>query len=430
ELARAGLLGFFGAGGLSHAEIEAAIGQIAAQVPSGASWGSNLLHHPMHPVREEKLVDLYLGQKVRYVSAAAYVGVTEALVRYRCHDIHEANGRVVTPNHLFAKVSRLEVAQKFLAPSPLVLLENLLEKGALNEEQVRLARNIPLAEDIIAEGNSGGHTDRQPTALLLGTLQQLRDRIAEGESYSTIPRVGCAGGIGTAATAWGAFAMGADFVTTGSINQTAVEAGTSDIVKAMLCEADFQDVAMGIAPDRFEMGATVQVLSRATMYAPRSQQLYRLYRDFPSLEAIDQPTKTKIERQIFRRPLSEVWEQARQYWVQKDPAMVEQAGHDPHHQMALTFRWYLTMSSRWARSGHEDRQRDFQIWCGPALGAFNAWAQEGPLETQQARRVVTMAEAIMNGATAHGRVAAARTMGLRLPRHVDAVPCTNWGHLA
>ena len=43
------------------------------------------------------------------------------------------------------------------------------------------------------------------------------------------------------------------------------------------------------------------------------------------------------------------------------------------HRMALVFRWYLGKSSRWAISGESARRADYQIWCGPAMGAFNAW---------------------------------------------------------
>ena len=36
--------------------------------------------------------------------------------------------------------------------------------------------------------------------------------------------------------------------------------------------------------------------------------------------------------------------------------------------MALVFRWYLGMSSRWAIEGSVERRSDYQIWCGPAQG--------------------------------------------------------------
>src|SRR5438552_1506171 len=59
--------------------------------------------------------------------------------------------------------------------------------------------------------------------------------------------------------------------------------------------------------------------------------------------------------------------------------------------MALTFRWYLGLSSRWANAGEPTRQVDYQVWCGPAMGAFNEWAKGSFLERPEKRRVVTVA---------------------------------------
>ena len=33
-------------------------------------------------------------------------------------------------------------------------------------------------------------------------------------------------------------------------------------------------------------------------------------------------------------------------------------------KMSLVFRWYLGLSSRWARQGEVSRKKDFQIWSG------------------------------------------------------------------
>ena len=244
----------------------------------------------------------------------------------------------------------------------------------LTEEQVALARHVPMAEDITAEADSGGHTDRRPLVVLLPVLQRLRDKIATEQGYAMRPRIGAAGGIGTPGATWAAFALGADYVLTGSVNQATVEAGTSRLAKEMLAEAAFTDVDTGPAPDMFEIGAQVQVLSRGSMYARRAQRLYDLYRDHASMDEIPPAEREKLEKQIFRAPLAEVWDGTRKYWLERDPAQIERADKDPRHQMALTFRWYLGMTSRWARSGEPDRQRDFQMWCGPAMGAFNAWA--------------------------------------------------------
>jgi trans-AT polyketide synthase/acyltransferase/oxidoreductase domain-containing protein len=66
--------------------------------------------------------------------------------------------------------------------------------------------------------------------------------------------------------------------------------------------------------------------------------------------------------------------------------------------MALMFRWYLGLSSRWANAGIAERQVDYQIWCGPAMGAFNEWVKDSLLEAPENRNVVSVALNILYGA--------------------------------
>ena len=219
-------------------------------------------------------------------------------------------------------------------------------------------------------------------------------------------------GLGTPDAIWGAFSMGADYVLTGSVNQSCVEAGTSETAKQMLKEAAFTDVSSGPAPDMFEIGAKVQVLSRGSMYAQRAQRLYDIYKRYDSIEDIPQKERAKIEKQMFKRDLDEVWQGTREYWSGRDPAQVERADKDPHYKMALTFRWYLGMTSRWARMGEADRKRDFQVWCGPSMGGFNAWVDGTALDPIGSRRVADVADALMKGAAGQARVSMARSAGL------------------
>jgi hypothetical protein len=66
--------------------------------------------------------------------------------------------------------------------------------------------------------------------------------------------------------------------------------------------------------------------------------------------------------------------------------------------MALVFRTYLGLASLWAKRGDAARQIDYQIWCGPAMGAFNAWAKESCLEKIERRYVADMAINLLYGA--------------------------------
>src|SRR5690606_35572093 len=107
----------------------------------------------------------------------------------------------------------------------------------------------------------------------------LRDRIVAERGYDRPVRVGAAGGIAAPASVAAAFAMGAAYVLTGTVNQACVEAGTSPMVREMLAEAGANDVGMAPASDMFEGGVKVQVLKRGTLFAQRGEKLYALYRD-------------------------------------------------------------------------------------------------------------------------------------------------------
>ena len=123
-MAQAGLLAFYGSGGVPVPAVEEALVRVAAEAGEGA-WGFNLLHNPVEPAVEEQTVDLYLKHGVRRVSASAYMGLSPAVVRYRATGMRLVDGQVVAPNHVFAKVSRPEVAERFLRPPPGDLLADL-----------------------------------------------------------------------------------------------------------------------------------------------------------------------------------------------------------------------------------------------------------------------------------------------------------------
>ena len=169
--------------------------------------------------------------------------------------------------------------------------------------------------------------------------------------------------------------MGAAYVVTGSVNQSCVEAGTSDAVRRMLAQAQQADIAMAPAADMFEMGVKVQVLKRGTLFAMRAAKLYELYRAHESLDRLPDAERANLEKTIFRAPLEEIWQQTKEFFAKRDPSRIERAERDPKQKMALVFRWYLGMSSQWANQGEPARTVDYQIWCGPAMAAFNDWVR-------------------------------------------------------
>jgi PfaD family protein len=408
----AGMLGFFGAAGLSLDRIESALVRVR-QTLGERPFGFNLIHSPGEQAHESATVDLYLRSGVRLAEASAFLDLTPHVVRYRLTGIRQdADGQVITPNRVIAKVSRVEVASKFFAPAPEKFVRDLVAGGHLTAEQAELARRVPVAQDVTVEADSGGHTDNRPAITLLPTILAVRDRLQEQQRYATPLRVGLGGGIATPASAAAAFAMGAAYVVTGSVNQACVESGSSDAVRQMLAEAGQADVAMAPAADMFEMGVKVQVLKRGTMFPMRAAKLYELYRAHPSLDALPDAERSQLEKNLFRVPVGEVWRQTREFFLKRDRAQVPKAEADPKHKMALVFRWYLGQSSRWANAGVPDRKIDYQIWCGPAMGAFNEWAKGSFLEQPANRTVVTVALNLLYGAAITLRQAQLRAQGL------------------
>jgi PfaD family protein len=414
-ISRAGMLGFFGAAGLAPATVEANIDRISRNLGE-APFGFNLIHSPNEPDLEATVADLYLRKGVRLVEASAYLDLTLPIVRYRLHGIRRnPDGRIVTTNRVIAKVSRVEVASKFLSPAPAAMVRELVSRGALTPDQAELATRIPVAQDLTAEADSAGHTDNRPAITLLPTMLALRDRLQAQYGYDSAPRVGAAGGISTPAAAAAAFAMGAAFVLTGSVNQACRESGSSDTVRAMLAEAEQADCIMAPAADMFEMGVKVQVLKRGTMFAMRAAKLYELYRTRDSLDTIPPAERATLEKTVFRLPLEQVWQQTEEFFRRRDPKQLERAARDAKHKLALVFRWYLGQSSRWANAGEPTRKIDYQVWCGPAMGAFNEWVKGSFLEKWENRRVVTVALNILYGAAVLTRANALRVQGVQLP---------------
>jgi PfaD family protein len=183
----------------------------------------------------------------------------------------------------------------------------------------------------------------------------------------------------------------------------------------MLCRADVADVAMAAAADMFEMGVKVQVLKRGSLFSTRSQRLYALYRAHTGLEDIPANVRAELEKDVFREPIDAIWQRTRTYFMQAAPAEIERAERDSKHRMALVFRWYLFMSAQWAREGDQTRTSDYQIWCGPALGAFNTWVKGTFLETPAARTVAQIGLNLLEGAAVITRAQQLRAIGVDVP---------------
>ncbi|WP_430754837.1 ACP S-malonyltransferase [Magnetovirga frankeli] len=391
DVAKSGMLAFFGTGGLPPQTIEEAVIHLQREL-AGRTFGVNLLCN----AAEEAVVDILLRHRVRCVEAAAFIQMTPALVKYRLLGLRrDARGETVSDHLVLAKLSRSEVATHFLSPAPEPLVRQLLARGEISAEQAELAAHYPMADHICAEADSAGHTDQANIYALLPSICRLRDRMVAEKGYSRTICVGAAGGIGTPEAAAAAFILGADFILTGSINQCTLEAATSELVKDLLQQANVQDTDYAPAGDMFELGAKVQVLRRGVFFPARANKLYALYRHHESLDEIAPKTREQIEQGYFKISFAEIYEQLKGVYPAEE---IRRAEENPKHKMALVFGWYFWASSRFALQGVTERKVDFQIHCGPAMGAFNQWVKGSELEPWRKRHAGDIGRRIMAGA--------------------------------
>ncbi|MBP2630736.1 MAG: PfaD family protein [Firmicutes bacterium] len=394
KMGKAGMMGYLGTGGLQLDEIEQAIESIQHQLSADESYGINLLHNPANPDKEEQTVDIFLKHGVKKIEAAGFLNVTPALVKYRAKGLsRNLQGEVLISQKVMAKVSRPEVASEFLTPAPEQIVSKLLEDSKITREEADLLKKIPMADYICVEADSGGHTDGGVAYTLMPAMLKLRDGMMKKYQYAKKVGIGAAGGIGTPSAAAAAFVLGADFILTGSINQCTIEAATSDSVKDLLQQMNVQDTEYAPAGDMFEIGAKVQVLKKGLFFPARANKLYELYRKYNSLDEIDEKTKKQIQEKYFNKSFEEVYDDVKKFYP---PHEIEKAERNPKHKMALIFRWYFGYSSRLALKGDEKCRVDYQIHCGPALGAFNQWVKETPLENWRNRHVDEIAKKMMS----------------------------------
>lgn len=410
--AKGGALGIFGSTGLAPALVEDAVVALKRELKD-KSFGACLIHTPHDPTWEESVLEIYLKHQVRLVEASAFMQLTPSLVRYRLTGARRLpDGTIEIPNRIMAKVSRVELARRFFSPPPPKLVKSALDKGWITADEAALAPEIPMAGDLTAEADSGGHTDFRPALPLWTAMVNEAQLYTNKFNYPTPLRVGAAGGIGTPWSVLAAAEIGVAYVLTGSVNQSCLESGLAPAGRELLGKAGQTDVVAAPAADMFEMGARVQVLKFGTLYAMRSQKLSETYRQYGSLEEIPATEKEFFETKVFRQSLEDTWTQTRKFFLSCDPSQVNRAEADPKYKMALVFRWYLGQSTRWAIAGLEERRPDWQINCGPAQGAFNEWAKGSYLEAVENRKVMDVAVNLLYGATVIRRRNLAVLMGV------------------
>ena len=395
RMARARLLSFFGTKGLTLPQIEKAIRYIKSGLDGTMPYGMSIWHQADDPARERELIDLLIDHGIKCVEASSYIGLSEAIVYYRVKGIHlDEKRRAIAGNRLLVKVSRPETAQLFLQPPPKEIVDKLLAAGAISPTQAAMAGSVPMADDICAETDGAGPTARRSPLTLFPALRLLREEVLKQQSYTSIPRLGISGGIGTPEAAAASFLVGADFILTGSVNQCTIEAGISDTAKEMLQEMNVQDTDYVPGGEMFEFGAKIQVLKKGIFFPARAGKLYELYKQYGSIDEIDRKDRAQLEDRYFKSPLETVYQHLED---RNDKDGNRPGGQNQKHKMALIFKSYFSKSIRAALDGSPDKL-DYQIHTSAALGAFNQWVKATPLKEWKYRHPDEIAWLLMEGA--------------------------------
>ena len=415
RMGNVGMLGFFGTHGLPLEQVKKGIAAIRRALDGGREFGMNLSAGP----GQTTLVDLFLEQDISCIEASGFVGVSPELVKYRAAGMgKDPNHPGMPRNRIIAKLSRPEVAEHFLRPPQSKILDHWVATGDISVGQAAMARQFPMADALCVTADCGGRTDRGTLVNLLPMMIGLRNRVKQDVGYDTEVFVGAAGGIGTPEAAAAAFVLGADFILTGSINQCTPEAGTSDRVKAMLQRINIQDTTYAPSSDGFEMGATVQVISKSLFFPVRANTLFALYQHYDSLEEIPEKMLRQlgdkyfgngaeiissfsssplmerggggevngqvIQDRFFNSSVESVDEKLLRYFTMEE---INRVRNNPKREMAMIFKWYLENAVSLALAGQETDTINFQVYCGSCLGAFNQWVAGTGLENWHTRHV-------------------------------------------
>ncbi len=419
RMAAAGYLAFFGASELDAEQIANALVELNRDAGRGKFGCSFAATNDDEETFER--VGLLLRHGISRLETRTGSALHPALVWYRAAGLTRVHNRLAIGNRVLAKTSLPALAGSLLRPAPDTILRSLLQMGRISPEQAEICAQVPLADDICLECDTGSYTSQRSALALFPTLRRMRDDVVAAAGYAQPIHLGLAGGLGSGDAIFGAFMLGADFVMTGSINQCTVESGQSDAVKDILQRLTPHDTAMAPAGDADELGQQIQVMRKGNLFASKAQRLHDLYRAHEGLDELAPETCEELERDYFRERLDEVIARVKTY-SRKGLGKPERSATHRKHEMGLVFREYYRRCAEAALRGDVSRRVEFQVHTGPALGSLNQQLAGTELENWRSRRVDGLAEHLLQGALTQWRQTLLRTGSAGSEYSLDPCP--------
>ena len=280
-----------------------------------------------------------------------------ALRRERAH-APTPTGACSGGNHLFAKISRPEVARRFLAPAPPEMLDALVAAGQLTRGGGR-----PRAARAAGRGRHRRgrlrRPHRQPAAgrALPDASPALRDELAAAHGYAPPIRVGAAGGLGTPARGGRGVRAGRRLRADRLGEPGRRRVGPLGRGQALLAAGRHRrrDHGAGrrhVRAGRQGAGAAARHAVRAARAAAATSSTSR----HASLEAIPAGERDAAREGDLPAPLDDGLASRRErFCAARDPRQIERAERATRSTAwRWCFRWYLGQSSRWAIAGDAD----------------------------------------------------------------------------
>ncbi|SFR98070.1 ACP S-malonyltransferase [Anaeromicropila populeti] len=391
KLGESKIIGFLGTYGRDIEKVERELSKIKMKLSSFQTVGMNLVYNMSEPEKMRDYFELLYKYDLKLIEISSYLNITPNVVEYRLKGLSKTSDNAIhTKHHIFVKVSRIEVAELFMSPPPEKLIQKLLEENRITKEEAELGRNISVCSCLCIE--SGKDMDIGMGQLLIESMKKRRDLVREKYKITNQIYIGLAGGIGTPVMAANAFELGAEYITTGSINQCTVEAGTSEKVKNILSEINLFDTTYVPSKILFEWGGKCSVVKKGTFFPYRANKLYELYSQFDNLSEIDEDTKNQLERKYFNKSFLEICSE-----IYKTQGNAEELLKD-RNTMISVFKWYFDYAVMEAIKGNSESQTSFLIYSTPAMGSFNEWVKGSEWEDWRNRHVDEIAMKIMSEA--------------------------------
>lgn len=393
RMAQAGFLAILGTVGLSLDEVEQAVLSCKKNLGHGIGFGLNVHHSPGLPTFQQGLVDLCLKHGVPCIELSGFDHIPAAVVNYRVQGLSHDGDQLQRKHKVLLKTAKTETAELYMQSPPAHILDKLLATQSITTAQREWAKQVAMADDICVCADGAWKTDHTSTLVALPEILRVREQHQANTNHRI--RVGSGGGLGTPEAMATVFMLGADFVLTGSINQCTVEAKVSDQVKDLLVNVGSEDTCHVPDGELFESGAQAQVLRKGVYFPARAKKLYDLYRAKSGLEELTNQEQQQLEQHFFNRSLNAVFQEFKDT---ADPTEVQKANANSKNKMAAVFRCYFKQANQMTVSAHAQQHDNSQIYCGPALGAFNHWASGGPFESWQNRHVDDIAWGLLQAA--------------------------------